>query len=231
MADLTTLGLGLPPMRTLLRALLLLSFAMPAVAAPQAPVPEDAVVELDGVRIAPDAYASWLLRTHGERLARVYGAEQVAVERAARAVGVELSQEELAAQVQRDFDERVKNAFWGNLDEWRAEFARTGRTESGARRQREVEARPFLLAAKMASIGRAVPEHKIVREWERLHGKLGRRYDLLMSYYLAEVASPAGPGAEARKAAQEEAWAKARARALAARARIDAGEDFGKVAR
>ncbi|MEY2744972.1 MAG: hypothetical protein RL112_14 [Planctomycetota bacterium] len=217
-------------MRTMLLALLLI-FAPNLATAVQAPAPEEAVVELDGVRIAPDAYATWLLRTHGERLARVYGAEQVAVERAARAVGVELSEEELAASVQRDFEERIQHAFFGNLDEWRAEFARTGRTEAGARRQREVEARPFMLAGKMASIGRVVPEHKIVREWERLHGRLGRRYELSMSFYLAEVASPKLSGAEARKAAQEEAWSKAKSRALAARARIASGEDFGKVAR
>lgn len=217
-------------MRTMILALLL-SIASTHSLAMQAPAAEEAVVELDGVCIAPDAYASWLLLTHGERLARVYGAEQVAVERAARAVGVELSQEELSAQVQRDFDERIQHAFFGNLDEWRAEFARTGRTEAGARRQREIEARPHLLARKMASIGRVVPEHKIVREWERLHGKLGRRYELSMSFYLAEVRSSAQSDTEARKQAQEEAWSKSKARALAARARIAAGEDFGKVAR
>ncbi|MEY2806150.1 MAG: hypothetical protein RIR65_567 [Planctomycetota bacterium] len=217
-------------MRTLLLALLLL-LAPTTASALQDPPTDGAVLELDGQRIEPDAYASWLLLTHGERLARVYGAEHAAVERAARAAGVDLPQAELEAQVQRDFDERIQHAFFGNLDEWRAEFARTGRTEAGARRQREVEARPFLLARKMAAIGRVVPEHKVVREWERLHGKSGRRYQLSMSFYLAEVRSPAQSGAEARKAAQEEGWSKARARALAARARIAAGEDFGKVAR
>ena len=194
-------------------------------------VDDGAVAELDGVRITPEMYASWLLRTHGERLAKIFGSEQVAVERAARRAGVELSAAELDAHVQEVFEDRVKHAFHGDVEAWRAELLRTGRTEAGARRQRETEARPFLLAGKMASVGRVVPEHKVVREWQRMYGKLGRRYDLLMTFTKAEVLSPAQRGPEATDAARAAAWAQAKVRAEAVRARLVAGEDFGKVAR
>lgn len=195
------------------------------------PVQDGAVVSLDGTRIAPEVYASWLLRTQGERLARPFGAEHVAVERAAQKLGVSVDDAEVAAKVQADLDERVRGAFFGNLDEWRAELRRTGRTEGGARRQRETEARPLLLGERMAAIGRVVPEHKVEREWQRLHGKFGRRYDLLMTFSKAEVVSPERGEPAAVDAARDAAWSKARARAAAVRARIAAGEDFAKVAR
>lgn len=226
-------------MKSVVLATIALAGLLPVLAAqpfapqsPAAPAEEDgAVVSLDGARIAPEVYASWLLRTQGERLARGFGAEQVAVERAAQKLGVRLSESEVAAQVQADFDERIRGAFYGNLDEWRAELRRTGRTEGGARRQRETEARPLLLGARMAAIGRVVPEHKIEREWQRLHGKLGRRYELLMTFSKAEVVSPSQGDAAVVDTARAAAWAKARARAEGVRARIAAGEDFGKVAR
>lgn len=197
-------------------------------AVPEHPVP---AMRIDGVEIGLDAYARWLVRNIGERQARVYGSEYAAVEREARALGVDVADEECARRVDADLQERIEKAFLGRRSEWLAELDRTGRTEAGVRAEREVELRPHALVEKMVAIDRVVPEHKIVRDWEFQYGRKGRRYDLSMTKVLVVVPSEEHQSREQWNAGRDKAMAAGKERALAVRARIVGGEDFGKVAR
>jgi parvulin-like peptidyl-prolyl isomerase len=209
-----------------------LAAAVPGPRAQQQPAPlADAALAIDGERIPLDLYARWLLRNFGERAAQTFARDHVAVEQAAREAGVEVDAEACAGIVDAALAERIEKAFFGQCEGWLAELARTGRTEAGVRLQMETQTRPLELARGMAAIGRVVPEHKIVREWEQRHGRNGRRYELLMTKVLVVVPS--------RERETREEWERERQRVLdqglerarAVRARIAAGEDFGRVAR
>lgn len=198
---------------------------------PQSTETPPPALRIDGAEIPLDAYARWLVRNIGERQARVFGKEYWGIEREARAAGVEVTDAECAARVEADIAERIEKAFQGRKSEWLAELERTRRTESGVRLQREVELRPHALVEKLVSIDRVVPEHKIVRDWEFQYGRKGRRYDLTMTKVLVVVPSGEKQSREEWKAGREKVMAEGREKALAVRARILSGEDFGKVAR
>lgn len=198
------------------------------VARPEAPAP---AIRLDGTEVTLDAFAHWLVRNIGERQARVFGKEYWGVEREARALGVDVTEEECARRVEADIQERIEKAFLGKRSEWLAELQRTRRTESGVRLEREIELRPHALAEKIVSLDRVVPEHKIVRDWEFQCGRNGRRYDLSMTKVLVVVPSGERQSRDEWKAGREKAMAEGEAKARAIRARIQAGEDFGRVAR
>lgn len=188
-------------------------------------------IRIDGVEVSLDDFARWMVRNVGERQANVFGTEYWAVEREARALGVEVPDEEVARRVDADIQERIQKAFLGHKSEWLAELERTRRTESGVRLQREVELRPFVLTEKMLAIDRVVPEHKITRDWEQQYGRKGRRYDLSMLKVLVIVPSGENMSRDEWNASREKVMAEGLEKARRIRARIAAGEDFGKVAR
>lgn len=195
------------------------------------PAKQPPAVRLDGVEIPLDVYADWLVRNVGERQAKVFGSESYAVEREARSMGLAVTDEECAARVDADVQERIAKAFLGKKSEWLAELERTGRTEPGVRMEREVELRPYAAAEKIAAVDRVVPEHKIVRDWEFQYGRKGRRYDLSMTKVLVVVPSEQKQSRDEWKAGREKVMAEGEAKARSIRARIVGGEDFGKVAR
>lgn len=188
-------------------------------------------MRIDGVDVPAEAYARWLVLNVGERQARTFGREFAAVEREARAMGVDASEEECARRVDADIEERIEKAFLGRKSDWLAELERTRRTEAAVRFQREIELRPHVLVEKMVAIDRVVPEEKIARDWEVEYGRNGRRYELLMTKVLVVVPSEAGQSREAWNAGREKVMAAGREKALGVRARIVGGEDFGRVAR
>jgi hypothetical protein len=214
---------------TLLLPASLLASALPA-QAPARPAPPGAVIAIDGRPISGEEYGTWLVRTLGEKLAREYALRNWIVDREAKRVGVDVGDEAVAREVEKDFRTRVDKAFAGNRADWLAELARTGRSEAGLRRQREVEYRPDLQAAAIASIDRDVPPEKIVREWETRYGLEGRRYDLRGVFFKVVVESrPEADRAEWRVEEQRRKQEMLE-RARAIRARALAGEDFGKLA-
>ncbi len=188
-------------------------------------------IRIDGTEISLDAFARWMVLNVGERQARIFGKEYWGIEREARALGVDVTEDECARRVEADVQERIDKAFLGKKTDWLAELERTRRTESGVRLQREIELRPHALVEKMVSIDRVVPEHKIVRDWEFQYGRKGRRYDLSMTKVLVVVPSGTGETRDDWKAGREKVMAAGLEKARAIRARILAGEDFGKVAR
>ena len=188
------------------------------------------VLVIDGHPVDGDEFGMWLVQTQGEKRAVEFGRRVFVIEREAKRLGVELTPEELAAKVEADFQQRIAGAFLGRRDDWLAELARTGRSEGGLRRSREVEYRPELLAAKLVERDRVVPEYLIEREWEHAYGRQGRRYDLRMIYFHVVVPSPAEPDREAWREAERERKQAALERAQAVRARVLAGEDLGKLA-
>lgn len=221
-------------MRSLLLLLLvsILSLASSAASAraQEAPSP-NAALRIGGVEISAETFAEWLVGNMGEKQARVYALEDYVVEREARRLGLSVEKPEIDARVQSQIAERIRGAFFGKRDEWLAELARTGRTEAGIVRLREIEARTWLAAEKVAGADRVVPEDKIEREWWKRAGRKGRKLDLLMMKFKVETTMPAVRTREEIAKAREDAMESGRQRALAARARVVAGEDFGKVAR
>ncbi len=191
---------------------------------------EDTVLLIDGQPISSREFGMWLIRTQGERMALEYADSYFVVDREAKRLGVDVSKEEVAKEVEADLAERVRGAFFGRKEDWLRELDRTGRTESGLRAQRKVEYRPYLQAKAIANINRVVPEEKIVREWQHRYGRNGRHYELLMMRF--KVVVPTDPDAtpDEWKAEREARMKEQRDKAETVRKRIIGGEDFGKLA-
>lgn len=200
-------------------------------ASAQAERPAAPALRVDGVEISAETFAEWLVGNMGEKQARVFALDDYVVEREARRLGLAVEPPEIDARVQSQIAERIRGAFFGKREEWLAELARTGHSEAGIVRLREVEARTWLAAEKIAGADRVVPEDKIEREWWKRAGRKGRKLDLLLMKFKVETTMPAVRTKEAIAKAREDAMESGRQRALAARARIVAGEDFGKLAR
>lgn len=194
------------------------------------PESDDAVLVIDGQPISSREFGMWLIRTQGERSARDFAESYFVVDREAKRLGTDVSDDEVSKAVEADFAERIRGAFFGRKEDWLRELDRTGRTESGLRVQRNVEYRPYLQARAIANINRVVPEEKIVREWQRIYGRNGRHYELLMMKF--KVAVPTYPGAtrDEWRAEREARMKEQRDKAESVRRRLIAGEDFGKLA-
>ena len=194
-------------------------------------LPDDVpVLRIDEQTITWGEYSRWLVRTLGERQAIEFALDYYVMERAATRRQVELAPQATETAVQRDLDLRIEKAFHGRRTEWLDELWRTGRTEEGVRAERGIETRRELLAGAIANLGRVVPEQKIVREWELRYGHHGRRYELLMMQFRSEPVSPEKFSRDEWRAREAESKAAARERALAARKRLEAGEDFELLA-
>src|SRR5262249_55742573 len=148
-------------------------------------------LRIDGEPIPGDVFVRWLMATQGEHEARDFAVKYWVIDREAKRLSLEPPPDEIERAVDAQIRQRVAGAFLGSPDEWRAELARTGRTEPGVRRQRLVELRPELEARAIAAVDRVVPEYVIEREWELLYGRKGRRYDLRM--LRIQVVVPSSP--------------------------------------
>ena len=206
------------------------SSADPAARQEQLPPELEPVLRIDGVPVPWGEYARWLVRSVGERQAIEYALDYHVVEREATRRQVELAPGETEARVERDLAQRIAHAFRGDRQEWLEELARTGRTEGGVRAERGIEARRELLARALAGLERVVPEHKLVREWERIYGRHGRRYELRMMQFKVDVPAPEKFSRDEWRERERQAKQEALARADAARRRLVAGEDFETLA-
>ena len=214
----------------MLLGLLLLALPVPQDPRPTTPPEVEPFLSIDGEEVALDEFVQWLLELDGESRAHEFAEKYWAMDREALRLGVRVEDEEVEREVDRQFLERIAGAFRGRKDEWLAELQRTDRTEDGVRRQRFVETRPLLQARALAARDRVVPETLILREWELRHGKHGRRYELAMMRFQVVVPSRAGMKREEWEAGRKAVMEAARQRALAARAQVVGGEDFGLVA-
>ena len=188
-------------------------------------------MRIDGEPIPAEAFGRWLIDVQAGSAARSF-AEAWAVEREARRRGLEVSPQELAAELEAEIEERVEGAFLGDRDDWRDELRRLGRSEGGHRAQRSVELRPRLAAKALAAQDRVVPEEKIVRDWELAYGPRGRHMELQMLKFQVEVPTATEGDRRVEQAAnRERAMAEGLERARRARERALAGEDFGLLAR
>lgn len=194
------------------------------------PPETEAVLRIDGEPIPWGQYARWLVRTVGERQAIEYALDYYVVEREAAQRQVELAPGEVDSHVQRDLAQRILHAFHGEREEWLDELRRTGRSEDGVRAERGTEARRELLARSLAALERVVPEHKIVREWERIYGRHGRRYELRMMKFKVEVPAPEKFSRDEWRERERQAKQESLARADAARKLLVAGADFETLA-
>ena len=205
----------------------LLLWLQAAVAASSTPAP---FLRIDGESIPGDVFVHWLLVTQGEHQARDFAVKYWVIDREAKRLSLEPPPEEIERAVDAQIRQRVAGAFLGSPDEWRAELARTGRTEPGVRRQRLVELRPELEARAIAAVDRVVPEYVIEREWELLYGRKGRCYDLRMLRIQVVVPSTPDMTREEWEAGRKKAMDEMREKARGVRERALRGEDFGLLA-
>ncbi|MFN0009512.1 MAG: peptidylprolyl isomerase [Planctomycetota bacterium] len=211
---------------------LLLPLAFPSLQEPRpsAQIAAGPFLRIEDQDVSLDEFGKWLLEVEGEHQAQEFAENFWVADREAKRLGILVEDEEVEAEVERQFQERIAGAFLGRREDWLAELERTGRTEEGVRRQRFVENRPEMQARAIAARDRVVPEHLIRREWELRHGRNGRRYDLAMMQFKVVVPSRADMSREEWKAGREAAMEEGRNRALAARERVLKGESFGIVA-
>ncbi len=202
---------------------------------PAAGVPADLsetapALRIDGETVSWGEFARWLVRFTGESRAREYGLETYVIEREALRKQIELEPGAVDAEIDRVLGERIEKAFFGRKSEWLAELERTGRTERGVRADFGNRFGAELLSKSLAAIDRVVPEHQIVREWELLYGRHGKRFDLRGIFVRVVVPTPENMDRAAFQAATEKAKVEGKARAEALRARVLKGEDFETLA-
>lgn len=202
---------------------------------PAAGVPADLsetapALRIDGQEISWGEFARWLVRFTGESRAREYALETYVVEREALRKQIELEPGVVDAEIDRILAERIEKAFFGRKQEWLAELERTGRTERGVRSEFRNRFGTELLSKSLAAIDRVVPEHQLVREWELLYGRHGKRFDLRAIFVKVTVPTPEKLDRVEFQAAHEKAKAEGKARAEALRVRILKGEDFEALA-
>ncbi len=195
------------------------------------PASTGAVLLIDGEEVPADAYATWLIEEVGPPLLQQF-AGGWAVEREAAQRGLEATEAEIRSALEEEIAVRVKGAFLGKPEDWRAELRRLGRSERGHRRQRETELGTLLATTAIAADGRVVPEAKVARDWERDWGPRGRAYELEMMWFQVVVRTPGEKTShEVLESARETARAEGLQRAVAARERLLAGESFAALAR
>jgi parvulin-like peptidyl-prolyl isomerase len=189
------------------------------------------VFRIDGEPVAVGAYEDWLLEVLGEPEAHDYALVRL-VEQEGKRIGVQVGEGEVRDALDQEIQVRVDNAFKGRREGWVAELERTGRSEGEYRRARSLELGSWMLARRIAAVGRVVPEDKIEREWELQYGRKGLRYDLRLIYFQVVMEMPPEGTPNAARMLQNEARKQRRfGDAQDARRRIEAGEDFAAVAR
>lgn len=190
----------------------------------------EAALRIDGEAVPLADYAEWLLSYLGEDMAEEYAHGTYLIAREARRTGVDVTDAELEAHVQRQIDERIRGAFHGVKEEWLAELQRTGRSEGGLRSQRRAEELPKLQGRAIAAIDRVVPREKIEREWWLRYGRHGFEHDLSMMKFGVVVESRTGATRDEIKAEETKQRAARLADARAVRERLVQGADFGQLA-
>lgn len=187
-------------------------------------------LRIDGQEISWGEFARWLVRFTGESRAREYALETFVVEREALRRQIELEPGVLDAEIDAVLAERIENAFHGRKADWLAELERTCRTERGVRAEFSNRMRTELLSKAMVAVDRVVPEHQVIREWELLYGRHGKRFDLRGIFVKVVVQTPDGLTRDEFKAATDKAKQEGRTRAEALRDRVMKGEDFEALA-
>jgi parvulin-like peptidyl-prolyl isomerase len=199
-------------------------------ATPESAASSGVVLSIDGNEIRADEYGRWMLDLYSSRQGQRF-AEQWLVREAAKERGVELAPGAVDAKIDADIAARIDGAFLGQRDGWLAELERTGWSEGGHREHRRVEDEPYLLASELTRRTRAVPEELIVRDWEHFYGPQGKEYALSGMRFEVALETPADSAPDVVETARRKVFNAALARALDARERALAGEDFATLAR
>jgi parvulin-like peptidyl-prolyl isomerase len=204
----------------------------PDVTATHASVPDaGAVMRIDGREIGAEEFGRWLIDMEGMQLAHSFG-EQWLVRRAAQQQNVEVTPEQVSHELDGEIATRIHGAFLDKKAGWLDELRRLGRSEGGHRAQRTVELEPLMLAIELCRRERVVPEEKIRRDWELFYGPGGREYELRGIKFLVEVITPdTGAPREQYDENRRRAFSAQLSKALECRERLNAGEDFGALAR
>jgi len=215
----------------MLRELLLT--ALPLLAPAQEPAaPEPAApLAVDGVPVAWDDFAQWLLLLQGPANVEEFVLEHL-LQRRARELGVELREEELAARVDGEIEERVRLAFEGDRAAWAAELERLGQTPEVHRVELLRDARRASWTDVLVAARREVDAEEVRELWEDRYGVGGRQLSMSL-LYLKVVAPPQPPGTtrEENVARNAEAKRETLARASALHGELAQRADFASLVR
>jgi peptidyl-prolyl cis-trans isomerase SurA len=198
--------------------------------APPTEKPEDWVVSIDGEKISRKAYGEALIEDHGQAFLEQFITNYL-VEREAKKHGINVSREDVEKEVQNQIDQVVRVRFRGNRSMMEKALERQGLTMESWKRSLLGRTRLQLLAQKLASKDRTVPEAMLRKKFEMKYGVGGvkRKVRHIMistnvwasNLYTLDMYNKEKPQIEK----------EARAALEGAIKQIKAGEEFAEVAR
>jgi len=193
--------------------------------------PEPTAIVIEGTPVPRGVFARWLLAVRGEPMASTF-AEHWLVQRKARSLGIEATEDEVERRVRSYVERLVASGYKGSRERWLAYLALGGRNEAGFLRELRVRMRTDLLCERMILRERQVTGDDVRRRWLELFGEGGRWIEARV--IAVEVRLPAleqGLAREAVDALVEQAEEDARTKAEELVLRLHEGEDFAALAR
>lgn len=177
--------------------------------------------------IARGELATFLLRYRGE-VASASFADAWRLERAARAAGLDVTDDEVAARIQEDVASLIETRHDGDRERWLGWLENRGQTPETHARSLGPAARRELLMEKLVRLTRVVTEADVAAEWERVHGPGGRSVEL--RWIRLDLPMPSASDPDERRRIIERLAPILRNRAEELRAKIQNGADFAAVA-
>jgi hypothetical protein len=192
---------------------------------------DEAVLVIDGAPVRRDVYTRWLMHFNGELLAPMF-VESFVLARAAEERGLSISRDDLERRIDEEIERRFDMSGLETRAQWTASLAQRRRSEESMMRDMLVTHGPIFLAEDMLRADRVITDADVVRAWEETYGEGGRRLDARLIRLQVPATLPrAGERTDAELAKVRAAYEKTRARAVELLERLDAGEDFGALAR
>lgn len=211
-------------------AVLLLPILIPALQEPEepAPLPEGIVARVGDRTISLEEYKDFLWHRFWKRPVQDMVVE-ILLEQEAERYGIELAPEQVDEVVETRLEATRNTPRQGEFEE---DLKRNGQDLEMFKESVRREARRDLLLNELVLATRVVTDERLQQEFERMYGPGGLtlkvRHVLLMPNLLRAEAIRGGK--RPNEIDMEEMKRKARALAVEARGRLEAGEDFAVVA-
>ena len=177
--------------------------------------------------IARGELAAFLLRYRGEVAAASF-ADAWRLQSAARAAGLDVTDEEVAARVQEDIASVIETRHQGQREHWLGWLENRGQTPEAYARSLGPATRRELLMEKLVRLRRVVADEDVAAEWERVYGPGGRSVEL--RWIRLDLPLPSASDPDERRRIVERLAPIVKNRAEELRARIQNGADFAALA-
>src|SRR5205085_6961845 len=125
-----------------------------------------AVLEVDGEPVARKTFARWLVGFQGETMLTRF-VEDFAIDRAAKAAGISVTQDEIDARVRLALQWRISEAKNGSRESWLTFLSFNGRTEDSFVHSLAERTRTDLLAEKIMLRERKVTPKDVEMRFKR----------------------------------------------------------------